>query len=206
MTETKPIPSNALNPNDFVSIFTELRLATSKKDSSVAKLRAIRGRFEAMGCNMRALDLMLKLRAMEPEDAEMLLRDALRYSSWVQMKVGQQSELFGSDDAPKPNDQARAGLAEAEAYNEGHAAGLAGRASTSHRYQAGSVMSQRFRDGWDDGQAQVAEIWGIERPETGEAIKPPKKEKASNPGKGETVAAGQRRGRGGRRRAEGAAA
>ena len=94
MADTKPIPSNALNPNDFVSIFTELRLATSKKDSSVAKLRAIRGRFEAMGCNMRALDLMLKLRGMEPEEAEMLLRDALRYSNWVQMKIGDQSDLL----------------------------------------------------------------------------------------------------------------
>jgi ribosome modulation factor len=203
MTDTKPIPSNALNPNDFVSIFTELRLATSKKDSSVAKLRAIRGRFEAMGCNMRALDLMLKLRGMEPEEAEMLLRDALRYSNWVQMKIGDQSDLFGSDDAPKPNDQARAGLAEAEAYNEGHAAGLAGRSSTSHRFQPGSPMAQKFMDGWSDAQDQVAEIWGIERPETGEAIKPPKKEKAPKIGKGEKAASPQRRGR---RRAEGAAA
>jgi hypothetical protein len=204
MTDTKPIPSNALNPNDFVSIFTELRLATSKKDSSVAKLRAIRGRFEAMGCNMRALDLMLKLRGMEPEEAEMLLRDALRYSNWVQMKIGDQSDLFGSDDAPKPNDQARAGLAEAEAYNEGHAAGLAGRSSTSHRFQPGSPMAQKFRDGWDDGQAQVAEIWGMERPATGEAIKPPKKEKAAKVGKGEKVASPKRRPRGGR--SEGASA
>lgn len=206
MTEKTPVPSNALNPNDFVAIFTDLRLATAKKDSSVAKLRAIRGRFDAMGCNMRALDLMLKLRGMEPEEAEMLLRDALRYSNWVQMKIGDQSDLFGSDDAPKPNDQARAGLAEAEAYNEGHEAGLAGRGSTSHRYQPGSPMAQRFMTGWSDGQEQVAEIWGIERPETGEAIKPPKKEKSASAGKGETVASPQRRGRGGRGRSASAPA
>lgn len=193
MADTAPIPSNALNPNDFVAIFTDLRLATSKKDSSVAKLRAIRGRFEAMGCNMRALDLMLKLRSMEPEEAEMLLRDALRYSSWVQMKIGDQSELFASDDAPKPNDKARAGLAEAEAYNEGHAAGLAGRSSTSHRYQPGSPMAQKFFTGWEDAQAEVAEIWGIERPATGEAIKPPKKEKRATAGKGEKVGSPKRR-------------
>jgi hypothetical protein len=204
MTETNT-PSNALNPNDFLSHFTDLLKATQAKDTGVAKLRAIRARFESMGANMRALDLMLKLRNMEPEDAQMLLRDTMRYSRWVHMKIGDQADLFeASDDAPMPNEAARGGLAEAEAYNEGHAAGMAGRSSTDHRYQPGSPMAQRFFEGWSDGQDVVAQTWGIPRDGTGLAIKPPKKEKAVKKG-ASAAPSGRPRGRP-RKNAEGAAA
>lgn len=183
MTEAASTPNNALAPNDFLGVLGDLIKATQAKDVGVGKVRAVRSRFEAMGGNMRALDLMLKLRNIEDDDAETLLVTALRYCRWASMKVGAQSDLFAfSDDAPRPSQQALGGLAEAEAYNEGNAAGRAGRSGTDHRFQPGSPLAQQFLLGWQDGQATLAETWGIAPDPTGLPIKPPKKEKAAKKG------------------------
>lgn len=197
--------NNALAPNDFLGVLADLLKATQAKDTGVGKVRAVRARFETMGGNMRALDLMLKLRNVEDDDAETLLVTALRYCRWASMKIGAQSDMFAfSDDAPRPSEKARGGLAEAEAYNEGNAAGRAGRSGTDHRFQAGSPLAQQFLLGWQDGQATLAETWGIAPDPNGMPIKPPKKEKA--PKKGATaVKAAKPRGRG-KRGAAGASA
>jgi hypothetical protein len=197
--------NNALAPNDFLGVLGDLIKATQAKDTGVGKVRAVRSRFESMGGNMRALDLMLRLRKMEDDDAETLLVTALRYCRWASMKIGAQTDMFAfSDDAPRPSEQARGGLAEAEAYNEGNVAGRAGRSSTDHRFQSGSPLAQQFFLGWQDGQSTLAETWGIALDPTGLPIKPQKKEKAAK--KGATpVNAAKPRGRG-KRGAAGASA
>lgn len=187
--------AGAMNPNDFLSTLGGLLQSTQAKDSAVAKQRAVRARFENMGANMRALDLMLKLRKVEPEDAEMLLRDALRYCRWASMKVGEQASLFGSDDAQAPSEKARGEWTEAQAYEEGYAAGKAGRSGTDHRFVAGTPVHQRFYQGWVDGQTLLAEMLGKERPPTGEPLKPERKKAGAKPKAGATPVAGKPKGR-----------
>lgn len=187
--------SGAMSPNDFLSTLGGLLQSTQVKDTAVAKQRAVRARFEKMGCNMRALDLMLKLRKMEPEDAEMLLRDALRYSRWANMKIGEQAGLFASDDADVPSEKARGEWTEAQAYEEGYSAGKAGRSGTDHRFTPGTPVHQQFYRGWVDGQTVLAEMLGKERPPTGEPLKPERKKAGTKPKKGATPVVGKPRGR-----------
>ncbi len=194
--------TNTISPNDFVGIIAELLKAETEKDARVGKLRSIRGRLEKQGCDMPAVDLVLKLRKLEPEVAETRLRNALRYARWLNMPVGQQGQLF-SDDAGAPSIEAQRQLTEAQAYDEGFKAGMAGRTGTDSRFEAGTVLHQRWRDGWDDGQAQLAENLGVDRPETGETLKPEKRQ--AKP-KGASVATGKPRGRGARGGRRGAAA
>ncbi|HEV7458882.1 MAG TPA: hypothetical protein VGN96_19070 [Roseococcus sp.] len=188
-------PPNTISPNDFVSIFAEMLKAETDKDARVGKLRSIRARLEKAGCDMPAVDLVIKLRKLEPDVAEARLRNALRYARWLNMPIGAQPGLF-SDDAGLPSVDAQRGLTEAQAYQEGHAAGLAGRMPTDCRFDAGTGMHARWRQGWDDGQAALGEMLGRE-PEEGETLKP---EKRTAKPKGGTVARGRPRGRGGRGR------
>jgi hypothetical protein len=197
-TSPTSAPSNTISPNDFVSIFAEMLKAETEKDSRVGKLRSIRGRLEKAGCDMPAVDLCIKLRKLEPEVAETRLRNALRYARWLNMPIGAQPGLF-SDDAGVPSIDAQRGLTEAQAYQEGHAAGLVGRSRTDTRFDIGTPMHARFVDGWNDGQATLGEMLGRE-PEEGETLKP---EKRTAKPKGGTVSRGKPKGRSGRGRSSG---
>jgi hypothetical protein len=174
----EPIPSNAMSPNDFLEALGQLLHASKAKDTGVAKVRTIRARFEKMGANLRALDLMLKLRNMESDDQIALLEDTLRYCRWANMPVGSQADLFGKDTA-KPSADASASWTRAQAYEEGYSAGKAGRSGTDHRFTPGTPTHQGFYEGWCDGQAVLAEQLGQPLPTDGTYLKPAKKEQAT---------------------------
>ena len=155
MPEATP-KTNTMSPNDFLACIVELDEQTRGKDRSVAKLRTVRARMEKAGCDMKALDLALSLRKLDSGEAEIRLRNALRYARWLEMKVGDQGSLF-SDDADQPAEKARAEYSEAQAKAEGYEAGKAGRDGRVHRFQQGSALAQRFYEGWLSGQALLAE-------------------------------------------------
>lgn len=194
MPEATP-KTNTMSPNDFLACIVELDEQTRGKDRSVAKLRSVRKRMDEQGCDMKALDLALSLRKLDSGEAEIRLRNALRYARWLEMKVGDQGSLF-SDDADQPAEKARAEYSEAQAKAEGYEAGKAGRDGRVHRFQQGSALAQRFYEGWLSGQALLAEQLGTERVE-GQTLKPGKKEE--KPKTGAVAVAGKPRGRGGRR-------
>ena len=189
--------ATAIPPNDFLAAHVDLAEAIRIKDRGVAKLRTIRQRMERQGCDMPALDLALRLQKLGQAEAEMRLRNALRYCRWMGMEMGAQSALF-SDDADRPSTKAAEAFTEAQAYNEGYAAGLAGRNRSDHRFTAGSKLSQQFDTGWIDGQTELANQLGTERPENGTLKRPKKEAKAKA---GTSTARGKPRGRGRSRRA-----
>lgn len=195
MAET-PASSNTITPNDFLACIVELDELTRGKDRSVAKLRTVRARMEKQGCDLKALDLALSLRKLDSGEAEVRLRNALRYARWLEMRVGDQGSLF-SDDGDVPAEKAREEYSEAQAKAEGYEAGKAGRDGRVHRFTQGSVLAQAFYGGWVEGQTFLAEQLGTERVE-GETIKPAKREAKAKAGA--VAVAGKPRGRGGRGR------
>lgn len=161
-----------ISPTDFVAALAELIGARTKEQSAAGSRRAIMGRFEKLGVHKPGLQLFLKLRDMEPDDAELTLASALRYCRWAQLKVGEQATLFpASDDAGAPADKAAAGLSEAVAYEEGFNAGKAGRDAKDSRFPAGTPLYAKFWDGWRAGQATLAEALGEPLPKDGGTLR-----------------------------------
>lgn len=161
-----------ISPTDFVAVLAELIGARTKEQSAAGSRRAIMGRFEKLGVHKPGLQLFLKLRDMEPADAELMLSSALRYCRWAQLKVGEQATLFpASDDAGAPAEKAAAGLSEAVAYEEGFNAGKAGRDAKDSRFPAGTPLYAKFWDGWRAGQATLAEALGEPLPKDGGTLR-----------------------------------
>lgn len=164
--------TGGISPTDFVSVLADLIGAKTKEESAVGSRRAVMARFERMGVHKPGLQLFLKLRGMEPEDAELTLASALRYCRWAQLKAGDQATLFpASDDAGEPATKAAGALMEAEAYAEGFAAGKAGRDAKDSRFPAGTPLYAKFFDGWKDGQATLAEVLGEPLPKDGGTLR-----------------------------------
>ncbi len=175
-----------ISPTDFVAALAELVSAKTREDSAAGSRRAVMARFERMGAHKPGLQLMLKLRAMEPEDAELTLASALRYCRWAQMSIGDQATLFpASDDAGVPAAKTVDALTEAEAFEEGFAAGKGGRDASDSRFPAGTPMQARFYDGWCAGQEVLANQLGEERPEDGGTVR--RKAKGKDGGEGAEV-------------------
>lgn len=189
MTETK----RGISPTEFTTALADLIGAKTKEDSAAGSRRAVMARFERLGVHKPGLQLFLKLRNMEPADAEMTLASALRYCRWAQLEIGDQATLFAaSDDAGKPAQKATDGLTEAVAYEEGYAAGKAGRDRGQHRYEAGTPMHARFDEGWVDGQEVLANQLGEDRPKDGTL----RKKKGGAETRTAKPSGGRRRGRG----------
>lgn len=178
--------TGGISPTDFVSVLADLIGAKTKEESAVGSRRAVMARFERMGVHKPGLQLFLKLRNMEPDDAELTLASALRYCRWAQLKIGDQATLFpASDDAGAPAGKASAALTEVEAFEEGFAAGKGGRDSDDSRFPAGTPMHARFYDGWVAGQEVLANQLGEERPADGGTVR--RKAKGKDGGEGAEV-------------------
>ena len=208
---SKPDETGAapLDPNKFCATLAEFVTAEVRRESATGASRNIRARFEAMGVHKGGLALFLRLRKLEPEDAELTLVTALRLARWTNLPIGAQSNLFAhSDDAGLPSAKAAEQLSEAQIYQEGYSAGINGRDATDNRFAVGSPMAQKFYDAWVDGQTELALQMGVDRPAEGKTLK---RERATKPTKTkpgvETRSAkpsgGARRGRGGQRGARG---
>lgn len=196
MTEKQ---KRGISPNDFTAALADLLAARTKEDSAAGSRRAVMARFEKMGAHKPGLQLFLKLRNMEPADAELTLVSALRYCRFAQLEIGDQASLFAaSDDAGMPSAKAVDGLTEAVAYEEGYRAGKAGRNRGDHRYEAGTPMHARFDEGWVDGQATLAMELGEPLPEEGPLRRRTKRKDGGEGAEKRTAkpSGGRRRGRG----------
>lgn len=160
MTEPSTLKP-VIDPGSFAQLLSELVTAEANKDSGVAKVRGIRKRFEKLGCNMRALDLMIRLRNLEDDEREAMLAATLRYCRWAKLEVGETLAMFAEkDDRGMPAQKAQDGLTDAQAYEAGYKAGKAGRVMDGGGNEAGSSAHAKWVEGWNDGQAALAEQLG----------------------------------------------
>lgn len=172
-----------MSPSDFASLKAELVLAIVAKDSAVAKLRSVRKRMEAAGCDMKALGLHLKLSKMDDAVAELYVRNAARYNAWAGKPIGSQASLFAADDAPGPSDKAAEELRGAVAYDTGYRAAQGGQSPDDTPFEAGSFFAQRWAQGFVAGRAVLDEV---------AAGKPPKASKTGRRRPGRRAARAER--------------
>ncbi len=168
-----PVTSN-LTPNTFLGLYREIATAQREIEAATGRKRAILKRAKGAGVDLDALALMQRLANLEPEDAEMRLRNLVRYSHWADMQIGAQADLFGATDDQHPNDKARGEHLEFQADDAGYRAGYAGDAIDTNPHQAGTPVFDRWRQGWHNGQAAlVAKMAAAgdddEKPGAGEA-------------------------------------
>jgi hypothetical protein len=148
--------SNTPNPDDSIKLFFEAERLKGKVDEANGKLRSHLKLMEERGVNLKAVALLRKLRRLDGDEATLLMRDVGRMGRWLQMPVFTQASLFPSDDAPEPSEEGKGLVAEQEAWDEGVAAGKAGRAGNDTRFEPGTMLHQRFSQGWVAGQSTLA--------------------------------------------------
>lgn len=161
MAENLTAASNGppqIDPNAFATMKGELRLAIVAKDAAVSKVRTIRKRMEDAGCDLKALDLQMRLEKLDDDVREIMLRNASRYAVWSGKPLGAQGTLFGADDAAGPAQKARDELAEAEAYEAGYRAAQGGQQLADCPHEAGSGMNQRWCQGWHAGKKVLDDV------------------------------------------------
>lgn len=148
-------PSN-LTPTTFLDLYRELRTAQRDIDSATGIKRGIIKRAKSAGVDLYALSLMDSLSKLEPDDAELRLRNLVRYASWADMKIGMQGDLFGATDDQQPTDKARGEHVEFLADDAGYSAGKRGDSIDTNPHKAGTPTFDRWRQGWHNGQAALA--------------------------------------------------
>lgn len=149
-------PTNTPSPDDTIQLFLEAERLKGKVDEANGKLRAHLKQMEERGVNLKAVALLRKLRRMDSDDAELLFRDVRRMGRWLQMPVFSQADMFPSDDVAEPSEAGKQAVAEDEAFREGVEAGKAGRGANDSRFEAGTLLHQRFSQGWVKGQGMLA--------------------------------------------------
>lgn len=147
-----------IDPSTFASLKAELRHAVIAKDSAVAKLRSIRKRMEDAGCDLKALDLQMRLEKLDDDVREIRLRNAARYAAWSGRPFGAQATLFGADDSGQPAQKARDQLTEAETYEAGYRAAQRGSVAEACPHEVGTPMHQCWSQGWADGKRVMDEV------------------------------------------------
>lgn len=149
-------PVNTPSPDDTIKLFLEAERLKGKVDEANGKLRAHLKLMEDRGVNLKAVAMLRRLRKMDSDEATLLFRDLARMGRWLQLPVFTQAEMFPSDDAAEPSDDAKKLVGLDEAEREGFEAGKAGRAANDTRFQAGTEQHQAFARGWLRGQAAIA--------------------------------------------------
>lgn len=143
-------------PDQFMRDLGEFVTARTKRESATGIERMVKQRFEKMGIHKGGLALFLKLRDLEPEDAEVLLTTALRLCRWAKLPLGGQASMFNaaSDDAGMPSEAAEEEVRDAAAYDRGFRAGKDGAHRRDNPYPVGQLVAAR----WDDGWLEAAEL------------------------------------------------
>lgn len=143
----------------FLDIYRELKSAQREIEAATGRKRAILKRAKSGGVDLDAMALLNRLSKLEADESEMLLRNVARYSTWAQLEIGFQANLFDAVDekdrsvAGKPADAAA--QSEFLADDEGYRAGVAGQAIDGNPYPAGTPQHDPWRTGWHNGQAAL---------------------------------------------------
>ena len=194
--DAAPAAKGGITPDQFTTGLAEYVAARTRRESAAGFERSILARLEKQALHKPGWKLFLKFRDMEPEEAELTLLTALRYSRWATLPIGAQSSLFtATDDLGLPGDKAKVQLEEAEIRSMAFEAGLAGRNVTDHAFMPGTPNHQVWCGAWQEGQAELARRLFVAPPTDGTTLKPEGKKARQATTKKVDAKPGGRRGR-----------
>ena len=146
--------SNGMNPEDFLTAYREIEETKKAKDEASAAHKAAREKFKAAGGDLNAFKIVKHLQGLDDAEAELRMRETIRYASWLGLEVGTQSDLFSGapvDLTINVQSQHR----EWQAEQDGYKAGKAGEPIDNCPHSGGSPLTARWRQGWHDGQTAL---------------------------------------------------
>lgn len=148
------VATNGLAPERFLHLYREIKDTKRLKDEAAAAHKAAREAAKAAGMDMNALKIVEHLASLDDADAELRMRETLRYAAWMGLEVGTQTDLFGGDGGPKLTDKIVGQHAEWKAEQDGYDAGKAGKPRDDNPLPGASPLRARWDAGWHDGRAQ----------------------------------------------------
>ena len=150
------VKTNGLAPEDFLKLYRAIKDTKRVKDEASSAHKAARENFKAAGGDLNAMKIVDHLQGLDDAEAELRMRETLRYAAWLGLEIGTQIDMFG--DAPQVDLTASVASQhrEWEAEQAGYKAGKAGEPIDNCPHSGGSPYFVRWRQGWNDGQAALA--------------------------------------------------
>lgn len=159
MAQLLSTPASNLTPDTFVGLWIELRNGRRELDEANARYRAIRKRMEKAGVNLKGLALAEQFANLEQDEADIRLREAIRYSQWAKLPLGAQPTLFAdlTAQADAPGIKASHELSLAEVEEQGYAYGKRGEDRSENPHDLGTELAHAWDAGYLRGQALIAQ-------------------------------------------------
>lgn len=148
--------SNVISPEDFLACYREIRDTKRAKDEAGAAHKAARERAKSRGIDLNALKIVEHLSTLDDADAELRMRETLRYAAWMGMEVGTQPDMFGGEAPVDLTGKVQSQHREWDAEQKGYKAGKDGEPIDNCPFSGGSPFVSRWRQGWQDGNAFAA--------------------------------------------------
>ena len=143
--------TNGMAPEDFLAHFRAIKDTKRAKDEAGAAHKAAREAFKAAGGDLNALKIVDHLMSLDDADAELRMRETLRYCGWLDLPLGTQADLFGGEAPPDLTASVTAQHREWQAEQDGYKAGKDGEPIDNNPHPSASPFFTRWRTGWHDG-------------------------------------------------------
>jgi hypothetical protein len=153
--------SQAMNCDEFqklVGELTELKAAYADANEDAKTIKADynakRKAFKKRGGRLDELDEALKLKQMGEDDAASYLSGVLRYSRWLGMPIGAQSNIFDIVDEPPLTQKQNDAAVELRQFETGEIRGQVGDGPDENPHQAGTLEYAAWERGRKKGFAK----------------------------------------------------
>lgn len=154
-TATIAPASNVMSAEEFLACYRKIKDTKRLKDEASSAHKAAREDFKSKGGDLNALKIVDHLQSLDDADAELRMRETLRYAAWLDLEIGTQAELFDGEPQIDLTASVSAQHREWQAEQDGYKAGKAGEPIDNNKFPGGSPLHVRWRAGWNDGQAAL---------------------------------------------------
>ncbi len=158
-----PVPTThnqepSVAPEIFLVLYRAMKEAKRRKDEAAAGFAAAKARAKEAGVDMNALKIMEHLSGLDDAEADIRMRQTMRYCEWVGMPFAVQTDMF----AQLGNNMIATKLAaehqEWEAEQSGYNAGKAGDSVDNCPHNPGTALAERWRVGFRDGAEMASSL------------------------------------------------
>ena len=141
-----------ISPEDFLSVYRDLKDKKRRKEEAAAAFTAAKQHAKSLGVDLNALKIVEHLASLDDADAELRMRETLRYAAWMGLEIGTQPDMFEQPEVSLAS-QVAAQHNEWKAEQAGYDAGKSGDPSDNCPHPGTSPLNPRWHQGWRDGAA-----------------------------------------------------
>ncbi len=150
------LASNGMSPEEFLKHYRAMKDAKRCKEEAGEAFKATRAAFKAVGGDLNAFKIVEHLQSLDDADAELRMRETLRYASWLDLDIGTQADMFGGAQQINLTGAVQAEHQAWVSEQAGYKSGKDGEPIDNCPHPGGSPFHVSWRRGWHDGQAAIA--------------------------------------------------